>query len=145
MKRQFDAVYDDVDGSGNADSTYYDELRKEVDLQVEIQGLFFFLTKVGLLNSISSMYGFETDNFLLDLNQSLVILKNNVLISSHYRQFSPNHKMKNHKINASFVILFLFYYPGKDVYNAKRWITFKVALNVGLPNSVINVKKHVNG
>ena len=32
LKKQFDNVYDD--GSGNADSTYYDELKKEVDSQV---------------------------------------------------------------------------------------------------------------
>ena len=54
LKRQFDAVYDDVDGSGNADSTYYDELRKEVDLQVE-NICFFNGTEVVSLNSISSM------------------------------------------------------------------------------------------
>ena len=64
LKRQFDAVYDDVDGSGNADSTYYDELRKEVDLQVGIQGLFFF--DKGRVAEFNFQYGFETDNYLLD-------------------------------------------------------------------------------
>jgi len=34
LKKQFDNVYDD--GSGNADSTYYDELKKEVDSQATL-------------------------------------------------------------------------------------------------------------